>query len=99
MKIGDKVRVTEVFLDDYPDFAVSVADREGVIIGESAAGCIHDKTWEVEFTSGISEWIYPCDLEVIESESPYEEELNEDEVYDLLERAQAVRDEYDLVSR
>ena len=95
MKIGDKVRVTEVFLEDYPDFA----DREGVIIGESAAGCIHDKTWEVEFTSGISEWIYPCDLEVIESESLYEEELSEDEVYELLERAQAVGDEHAVVSR
>ena len=95
MKIGDKVRVTEVFLDDYPDFA----DREGVIIGESAAGCIHDKTWEVEFTSGISEWIYPCDLEVIESESLYEEEFSEDEVYELLERAQAVGDEHAVVSR
>ena len=95
MKIGDKVRVTEDFLKDVPNYS----DREGVIVGKSEVGCVYGEAWDVEFESGNTDWMFPCDLEIVESESPYEEELTEDEVYELLERAQAVGDEHAIVSR
>lgn len=95
MKIGDKVRVNESYLFDFP----ACTDRVGEIVGVSEEGCIHGETYDVEFESGNTDWFYPYDLEIVESESPYEEELNEDEVYELLERAQAVGDEHAIVSR
>ena len=93
MKIGDKVRINDRFLSEFPN----CPDREGVIVGVSEEGCVYGETYEVEFESGNCDYMYPCDLEAVESESPYEEDGGE--IEELLERAQAMRDEYDLVSR
>ncbi len=63
MKIGDKVRVTEDFLLDFP----ACPDREGVIVGVSKDGCVYGELMDVEFENGNCDWMYPCDLEVVES--------------------------------
>ena len=93
LEIGQAVRVTEDFLTDYPDFGSPV----GKIVGVSEEGCVHGETWEVEFEDGACEWMYPCDLEIVESESPYEED--EAELDELLERAAAVAEEHTNVAR